>query len=147
MAYRSQTEIANNNVAFEATKTVEYTSNQTSTKILTPSSGMRLKVVRIKIETKATTGQVKLYDDKSGEILAILNAENNGSGDYEMRFVGSIDSSIEVTSTTGSNSVFILINYDEVDGPTKLTSTTSTSTSTTTTSTSTTTTSTSTSTS
>lgn len=144
--YLSQTGILNNH-DYTDTTTVEYSANQTSTTFLPAMSGYRYQITDVKIETKATTGQVKLYDDKSGAIIAILNAENNGSGDYHMRFVGTTDSAIEVTSTTGSNSVFILVNWKKVIDPTPNTSSTSTSTTTSTTTTSTSTTSTSTSTS
>jgi hypothetical protein len=127
--FHSQTQILNDH-HFTDTFTKEYTSNQTDLTLITPSSGKRIKIVSVKIETKATTGQVKIYDNKSEKIVAILNAENNGSGDYEMIFVGAMDSTIDMTSTTGSNSAFIAINYTEVTDPTPLTTSTTTSTST-----------------
>lgn len=135
--YKSLTEIANNHL-FTDTHTVEYTANQTGTTLLTPTSGNRIKIVHIKINTKATTGQVKIYDDLSQEPIAILNAENPGDGEYYMVFHGTKNGTIKVTSTTGNNSVFISIDYTQhVDEGTNLTTSTTTSTTTTSTSTST----------
>lgn len=132
MSYASQTGIANNH-NFTDTTTVEYSANQTDTTVVaaqTTEGADRIQIVSVKLETKATTGQAKLYDSKSNQTIAILNAENNGSGDYTMRFVGAKSSPVKLTSTTGTNSLFVSINWKPTGDPTENTSSTTTSTST-----------------
>lgn len=132
VAFDSQTTIANRH-DFSDTYTNEFTSNQTALTIITPSTGKSIRTARIDINTKATTGQVKIYDHKSNRIAAILNAEGGGVASFETIFNGAKDSALKLTSTTGTNSVFISINYRESDEATPLTTSTTTSTSTSTT--------------
>lgn len=142
--YKDLTQIANYEF-FTDSKAFQYTSNQTNTVLLTPSTGKRLRIHDISVNTVGTTGLVEIEFKDTGYVFYRFNATAASTNDHTpMREVGNTDESIRLTSTTGSNNLNIHINYAEVvDNVGSVQSETSTSTSTTTTSTSSTTTSTS----
>ena len=100
--------------SIESTFTEEYTEN-TETDIITPSSGNRIAVKDVSIHTKATSGIVKL-DFNGKKVARLYSSVNNRFNPLVSSVIGDIDESLHLETTTGSNEVFVVVNYIEVEG-------------------------------
>jgi len=96
------------------TSTVVYAANQTNTTILTPASGTKLCIRDIYVGVDNNAGDVELDFNTSNIVVFRIYATRfqNWSG-VNMHIEGAIDEVLSVTTTTGANNLFILINYIE----------------------------------
>lgn len=95
-----------------STFTEEYTSNQTNLDIIEPDEGNRIIVTGVSIHTKANNGTVKL--DFNGKKVARLYASSNNRFSPAISAVqGDVDESLVLNSTTGSNEVFVSVDFVE----------------------------------
>jgi len=95
-----------------STFTEEYTSNQTNLDIIEPDEGNRIIVTGVSIHTKANGGTVKL--DFNGKKVARLYASaNNRFSPVISAVQGDVDESLVLNSTTGSNEVFVAVDFIE----------------------------------
>ena len=118
----STVNVANGKVALmvetqgiESTYTEEFDENQTEEKIITPSDGNKLVIKDVGIHTKATSGTVSL-DLGDKKVARLYSSANNRFQPTVSSIEGDVDESLELTTTTGSNEVFIIVNYIEVEG-------------------------------
>ena len=95
-----------------STFTEEYTSNQTNLDIIEPDEGNRIIVTGVSIHTKANGGTVRL--DFNGKKVARLYASANNRFSPVISAVrGDVDESLVLNSTTGSNEVFVSVDFIE----------------------------------
>lgn len=98
----------------KTTFTEEYTAAQTNTTIITPASGKKIDVVGVLIVTDATTGDVTLDFTTSGiKVMRLYASAFARMVSDDMHVEGAIDEVLTLNTTTGTNNVFILVNYRE----------------------------------
>lgn len=96
------------------THTVVYTANQANTTLITPTLGTSLCLRDVYIATESNTGDVNIDFLTSNIAVLRLYATmfQNWSG-VNMHIEGALNEVLSITTTTGANDVFILINYLE----------------------------------
>lgn len=100
--------------SYKSTFTEEYTTAQTATSIITPTSGHKLCIRNVHIQTDGTSGEVQLDFLTSGKKIARLYVTKQNRDWYSLGCLsGAIDEPLSLTTTTGASKVFILINYIE----------------------------------
>ena len=98
----------------KTTFTAEYDEEQSFTAIITPASGKKLDIVGALILTDATTGVARLLFLTSGKIVMPLYASVFARIiSDDMHVEGAIDESLSLYTSTGTNNVFVLVNYRE----------------------------------
>jgi|Wag4MinimDraft_13_1082653.scaffolds.fasta_scaffold06172_3 ethanolamine utilization cobalamin adenosyltransferase len=93
----------------------EYTTAQTDTAIITPSAGNRLIITDVAIHTNATTGVVEL-DLDGAKVARLYSSVNNRFAPQVKSGTGAVDQPLTLTTTTGTNKVFVSVNYIEIEG-------------------------------
>jgi len=99
-----------------STFTAEYTSDQTDVDIITPSSGKRISVISGITTTDATSGVIKLdFPTSNKPIWRHYASAVKEVGAWKLNIIGAVNEPVRLNTTTGANSVFIVINYRETD--------------------------------
>lgn len=92
----------------------EYSTAQTGTAIITPTSGYRVCVRNVHVATNGSTGDVKLDFLTSGKKVSRLYVDKRNRDWFSLGcLAGNVDEPLSLTTTTGTDKVFILINYIE----------------------------------
>ena len=94
-----RTSLATANEVGMSTFTAEYTSNQTDQDIITPSSGT--------IELDFPTSNKPIWRHYASKF--------SQAGAWKLNLTGAADEPVRLNTTTGSEKVFIMINYRETD--------------------------------
>jgi len=98
------------------TFTAEYTSNQTDQDIITPSSGKKISVVGGLTVTTASAGEIKLdFPTSNKPIWRHYASKFSQAGAWKLNLTGQVDEPVRLNTTTGSENVFLMINYRETD--------------------------------
>ncbi|RLF29888.1 MAG: hypothetical protein DRJ99_03240 [Thermoplasmata archaeon] len=98
------------------TFTAEYTSNQTNQDIITPSSGKRISVIGGLTVTTASSGEIKLdFPTSNKPIWRHYASKFSQAGLWKLNITGQVDEPVRLNTTTGSENVFLMINYRETD--------------------------------
>jgi len=115
MHYDETTEIASLSVSRGAGKNTfsqEYTTAQTNTVIIAIAGGRRLHVAGVYICGDGAAGVVSLDLAASGiKVFRHYMTKYNQSSDLDMHMVGDIDDDLLLTTTTGTDKVFVIVNY------------------------------------
>jgi len=99
-----------------STFAAEYTSNQTNSDIITPSSGKRISVIGGITATTASSGVIEMdFPTSNKPIWRHYASKFSEAGAWRMNIIGAIDEAVRLNTTTGTENVFILINYRETD--------------------------------
>ena len=99
-----------------STFTAEYTSNQTDQDIITPSSGKRISIIGGLTVTTATSGEIKLdFPTSNKPIWRHYASKFSEAGAWKLNLTGQVDEPVRLNTTTGTEKVFIMINYRETD--------------------------------
>ncbi len=101
--------------SIESTFAEEYVENQTEEEIISPSEGNKIVVKDVSIHTKANSGEVQL-DFNGKKIARLYSSVNNRFAPTVSTIKGGVDEPVKLTTATGDNKVFIIINYIEVAG-------------------------------
>ena len=93
----------------------EFTSAQTSEVIITPTSGKKAIITGISLETNSNSGEIRVYWGTSEELIAVVYVSRFGSICLPSicNQNGAIDETVKITTTTGTDKVFVAINYIE----------------------------------
>lgn len=112
--YKSQTQVANN-TDFDTTFTSEFSADQTSSTILTPTTGTRLAIKGVYVGTTGTTGECRLIiADSTGTDTVVDFFANSQAGYVPLLIKGNRNAALKVTSTFGADkNYFILVNFRE----------------------------------
>jgi len=114
MDIRSQTTIANRH-DFDTSYTNEFDNNQTGATIITPTSGSKVSVKGIYINTEGNSGYIRVYFGTTGSIFTIYAGATPASGYVPVNIDGEVDEVVSVTSTVGAqNNYYLLVNYREI---------------------------------
>lgn len=96
------------------TYTVELTANHATAAEITPSSGNKIVIASIYCATDAASGEIKLdFATSSIVVFRLYATKVNHSISGEMHLEGAVDEALTLTTTTGDQKVFLLINYRE----------------------------------
>jgi len=96
------------------TYTEVFSANQTNQAILTPTSGTKLCIRDVYLSCAINTGDINLDFASSNITVARLYAARFTTVSHlSCHLEGAIDEPLLLTSTTGNNDIFILINYIE----------------------------------
>ncbi len=100
----------------KSTFTKEYSSNQSTLDIITPLSGKRLCLSEIMTMANANSGTIAL-DFNSSSITAWRHyvARTSQVGQSALHIHGAVDEPLQLSTTTGNNDVFVIVNYRVVD--------------------------------
>ena len=99
-----------------STFTAEYTSNQTNNDIITPSSGKRISVIGGLTVTTASSGEIRLdFPTSNKPIWRHYASKFSEAGAWKLNLTGQVDEPVRLNTTTGTEKVFIMINYRETD--------------------------------
>ncbi len=111
-----RTSIATADEVGMSTFTAEYTSNQTDLDIITPSSGKRISVIGGLTVTTASSGEIRLdFPTSNKPIWRHYASKFSEAGAWKLNITGAIDEPVRLNTTTGTEKVFIMINYRETD--------------------------------
>jgi len=111
-----RTSLATANEIGMSTFTAEYTSNQTDQDIITPSSGKKISVIGGLTVTTASSGEIKLdFPTSNKPIWRHYASKFSEAGAWKLNLTGAADEPVRLNTTTGSEKVFIMINYRETD--------------------------------
>ena len=92
----------------------EFNTNIAGSVILRPKPGNRLFIHSVYIATEANSGSVMLDFLSSGKkVMRFYASKYNYSDVSKMQIYGSIDEPLTLTTTTGTDHVFILVSYIE----------------------------------
>jgi len=90
----------------------EYSSAQTNLIVITPESGHNLAIHSVYCTTDGASGEVHLDFLSSGKkVFRMYVTKENVTGMSTLNIEGGVDESLTLTTTTGTDKVFILINY------------------------------------
>jgi len=94
----------------------EYTAAQTATAIIDPGSAQKVCVASVYVAGTGTTGVVSL-DFATSEIKVFRHymTKYNTSFGSDMHIEGAANENLGLTTTTGEDTVFIIVNYRLVD--------------------------------
>ena len=99
-----------------STFTAEYTSNQTNNDIITPSSGKRISVIGGLTVTTASSGEIRLdFPTSNKPIWRHYASKFSEAGAWKLNLTGAVNEPVRLNTTTGTEKVFIMINYRETD--------------------------------
>lgn len=94
----------------------EYATAQTNTVIITCTSAQKIDVVGVYISGDGTTGEVRLIWACSRDLIfPHYMTKYNQSGQEVMHISGLAGESVQLTTTTGTDKVFVLVLYRIVD--------------------------------
>lgn len=100
--------------SYKNTFTQEYTTAQTATAIITPTSGYRLCIRSVHIATDATAGEVQIDFTTSNIKVARQYVAKQARDWYVYGHIdGETDEPLTMTTTTGTDKVFVMITYIE----------------------------------
>jgi len=98
------------------TFTAEYTSNQTNNDIITPSSGKRISVIGGLTVTTASSGTIELdFPTSNKPIWRHYASKFSEAGAWKINITGQVDEPVRLNTSTGTENVFLMINYRETD--------------------------------
>ena len=96
------------------TFTAEYTSNQTNQDIITPSSGRKISIIGGLTCTTASSGEIKLdFPTSNKPIWRHYASKFSEAGAWKINITGQVDEPVRLNTTTGTENVFLMINYRE----------------------------------
>jgi len=97
------------------TKTVTYTANQSGTTFLSPALGTKLCIRDVYMSTDDNLGMAVLNFNGVSmiDVFHLFATRFQNWSAVNMHIEGAIDESLTITSTTGVNHLFILVNYIE----------------------------------
>ncbi len=94
-----------------------YAVDQTGTVLLACPAGKRIQVVGAYISTTSSAGEVNIHFAVLADIIFPLYATKyQADGNEDMALVGAVDADVKVTTTTGAEEVFVLVNYRILQG-------------------------------
>lgn len=89
-----------------------YTSDQTGTVLLACPEGKRIQVVGAYISTTSSAGEADIHFAELADIIFPLYATKyQADGNEDMALIGAVNADVKVTTTTGDEKVFVLLNY------------------------------------
>ena len=89
-----------------------YTSDQTGVVLLACPEGKRIQVVGAYISTTSSAGEVDIHFAELADIIFPLYATKyQADGNEDMALIGAVNADVKVTTTTGDEKVFVLLNY------------------------------------
>jgi len=93
----------------------EYTANQTDLIIITGTAGYCIHVVGVHLATVSATGVVEIdYVGDVQKIFRLYAAKYNRDDQNDLALCGAPGESVMLTSTTGDNVLFVVVNYRKV---------------------------------
>ena len=115
--YKSgKTSLIISRAAGKTTFAEEYGSNQTNQAIITPSSGKKICIGGIHTSIDADSGDISLDFSTSGKkVWRHYGAKFKTSPSKDVHIDGAVDESLTLNSTQGTNNIFVMVNYREVD--------------------------------
>jgi len=94
------------------TFTAEYTAAQTNTVIVNPSATQAVCIASVYVAGTGTTGVVSLDFATSGiKVFRHYMTRYNTSLGHDIHIEGDLDENLTLTTTTGTDTVFIVVNY------------------------------------
>lgn len=100
--------------SYKSTFTEEYSTAQTATAILTPTVGYKICVKNVHLTGNGTNGEVQVDFLTSGKKVSRLYVAKRSRDWFSLGGLsGVVDEPLSLTTTTGVDKVFILINYIE----------------------------------
>ena len=94
-----------------------YNADQTGTVLLACPEGKKIQVVGAYISTSSSAGEVDLHFAALADIIFPLFATKyQADGNEDMALIGAVDADVKVTSTTGEEKVYVLVNYRILQG-------------------------------
>jgi len=91
-----------------------YAAAQTNKEIITPESDYLICLRGVTIETEAAAGTVSLdFQDSDKPVARLYTSKNSQSTGNNRHIHGAINEKLILNTTTGTDEVFILINYAE----------------------------------
>jgi len=111
-AFREKAALLVDASTFIDTFTDEYTGNKTNLSIITPNEGKKLRVREVIIVTDASSGVVKLdFASSNIKVARLYCSKENTLQTTNLHLVGAVDEPLSLTTTTGDEEVFIIVNY------------------------------------
>ena len=97
------------------TKTATYTENQTGTIFLSPTSGTRLCIRDVYMSTDDNLGLAVLNFNGVSmiDVFRLFATRFQSWSTVNMHIEGALNENLTITSTTGANQLFVLVNYIE----------------------------------
>lgn len=90
----------------------EYAAAQTALAIINPGALQKVCVASVYVCGEGTTGVVELDFKSSGEqVFRHYMSKYHTSHATDMHIEGAVDENLELTTTTGTDKVFIVVNY------------------------------------
>lgn len=94
----------------------EYTTNQTGTLLITPRSIETIHVLGLYVVADIDVGEVDIDFITSGKkVLRMFTPRSQFIYIPTMNIWGNEGESLSLTSTTGNNELFVLVNYDIIE--------------------------------
>lgn len=91
-----------------------YTANQTNLTIITPSSGKHICVHGVYCATESAAGEVQVdFATSSKPVFRMYATKTSTQAASTMNVTGADDEVLTLTTTTGANDLFLLVNYME----------------------------------
>lgn len=98
----------------KTTYSVELTANHAAGAEITPASGNYLAITNVFCCTDAAAGEVKLDFATSGiPVFRLYATKTSACASLEGHIEGVVDEVLTLTTTTGAQKVFLMINYRE----------------------------------
>jgi len=94
-----------------------YAVNQTGVVLLACPEGKKIQVVGAYISTSSSAGKVSIHFAALADIIFPLYATKyQAASNEDMALIGAVDADVKVTTTTGDEEVFVLVNYRILQG-------------------------------
>jgi hypothetical protein len=94
----------------------EYTAAQTNTVIITPGTAQKVCVASVFVCGNGTAGVVSLDFATSGKkVFRHYMTKYNQSFGSDMHIEGAANETLQLTTTTGADTVFVVVNYRLID--------------------------------
>jgi len=92
----------------------EYTANQTSLTIITPTSGHKICVQEVYVAVNANSGTISLdFATSEKKVFRMYAAKQQTWAIAGVHIEGATDEALQLTSTVGENEHYLIINYIE----------------------------------
>ena len=93
----------------------EYTSNQTDLVIIAGEAGYIIQVVGVYVAVDSNTGVVEIdYEDGGQKIFRVYASKYQHDGEDDFAYRGAPGKGVVLTSTTGDNKLFVVVNYRKI---------------------------------
>lgn len=107
--WKSQTAVANGQ-DYDTTLTTEFEGDLTNATILTPTTGTKLAIKGVFINTSASTGEVHLTIGNNTVLTIFANAQ---PGYVPVNVTGAVNVPLKLTSVLGGVNTYVSVNYRE----------------------------------